>query len=81
MFKDVKENLIELGSESEIFGLDEITVRENVGWFAPSASCDLRSVPLLVNFIPAQEWSTKLPNRNGRNFGNCFSHRSLVVRG
>jgi len=28
------ENLIELGSESEIFGLDEIAVRENVGWFA-----------------------------------------------
>ena len=34
MFKDVMENLIELGSESEIFGLDETAVRENFGWFA-----------------------------------------------
>jgi hypothetical protein len=34
MFKDVMENLTELGSEPEIFGLDGIAVRENVGWFA-----------------------------------------------
>jgi hypothetical protein len=37
MFEDVMQNLIELGDESEIFGLDEISVRENVRWFAQSS--------------------------------------------
>src|ERR1035438_9657737 len=46
------------------------------------ASCDLCSVPLVVNLIsaqdwliPAQDWCTKLPNRMGRNFGNCSRNR------